>query len=275
MQRPSYNKRLALCGTADRKLLTLWCAAHRQSLNRYAQCTKTRAFFHKFANDNMKHITQDKKVIFIIILLTMTLHTFSQSKNEFFIQGGYSQASQSVNAFNLFQTSFWVQNIHNGYFSTEYYRNINEQSSIGTGIQLVEKGFKNSYDISFPQYTLHQRYFFKLDYLEMPIIYRHKLKYFLFTTGILNSYLIKSAQGSAFIRDYANGKIQDSRGTSYNPNVFKKFDSGLIIRVAWEVRQNIFLNFSFTRGFIRPYIYNSGELNYNEVFLVGLSFKIN
>ncbi len=40
-------------------------------------------------------------------------------------------------------------------------------------------------------------------------------------------------------------------------------------------REKLAFNFSFTRGFLRPYIYNSGELNYNEVFLVGLSYKIN
>lgn len=223
----------------------------------------------------MKLCRQHKIRLLITLLHVTTLQTFSQNRNEYYIQGGYSQAGQSVNVFNLFQTSFWRQNIHNGYFSTEYYRDINRESSVGTGIQLVEKGFKNSYDISFPQYTLHQRYFFKLDYIELPIMYRHKFKFFSFNIGVLNSYLIKSAQGSAFVRNYTNGKIQDSRGTSYNPDVFKKFDIGLILRIGWEVRQNTYFNFSFTRGFTRPYIYNSGELNYNEVFLVGLSYKIN
>jgi hypothetical protein len=218
---------------------------------------------------------RQKKILIITLLLLWTVDSFAQKKNEFFIQGGYSQASQSVNAFNLFQTSYWRQNIHNGYFSTEYYRNINKQSSIGSGIQLVEKGFKISYDLYYSQYTLHQRYFFKLDYLELPIMFRHKIKSFILTAGLLNSYLLKSSQGSAFVRNYTNGKIQDSRGTSYNPDVFKKFDVGLILRAGWKVRDDIFFNFSFTRGFIRPYIYNSGELNYNEVFLVGLSYKIN
>ncbi len=223
----------------------------------------------------MKHITQNKKKMFIIIILTMTLQTFSQNKNEFYTQGGYSQASQSVNTFNLFQTSYWRNNIHNGYFSTEYYRNLSKTSAIGIGAQLVEKGFKNAYNTSTPQLTIYQKYFTKLDYIEMPLMYRQKIKFFFFNVGILNSYLLKSADGSASITQYTNGKTRDFRGTSYNPNSFKKFDSGLIIRVSLRVRENIFFNFSFTRGFIRPYIYNSGEINYNEVFLVGLSYKIN
>jgi hypothetical protein len=222
----------------------------------------------------MKHFRQKKIILVITFLLLLTADNFAQNKNEFFIQEGYSQAGQSVNVFNLFQTSFWRQNIHNGYFSAEYYRDINERSSIGCGIQLIEKGFKNSYYISFFQYTLYQRYFFKFDYVELPIMYRYKIKSFILTGGLLNSYLLKSSQGSAFVRYYTNGKIQDSRGTSYNPYVFKKFDLGLILKVGWKVKNNIFFNFSFTRGFIRPYIYNSGELNYNEVFLTGLSYKI-
>jgi len=33
----AHNTRLALCGTADNKLLTLWCAAQRQARNRCQQ----------------------------------------------------------------------------------------------------------------------------------------------------------------------------------------------------------------------------------------------
>src|SRR6267378_2792012 len=112
----------------------------------------------------MKHCRQHKIRLLIALLLVTDLQAFSQKKNEFYIQGGYSQASQSKSIFNLFQTSFWRQNIHNGYFSTEYYRNIKEKYSIGINAQLVEKGFKNSYTIINQQLTLYQRYFTKFDY---------------------------------------------------------------------------------------------------------------
>ena len=89
------------------------------------------------------------------------------------------------------------------------------------------------------------------------------------------SYLIKSAQGSSYERLYADGKIEYSAGTSYNPKVFNKFDVGLITRLGINIDNKLSFNFSFTRGFLRPYIFNSDELNYNEVFLVGLSYRIN
>lgn len=233
-------------------------------------CKKRILFFKQIMKpliqyNNMKKIT-------IAVLLTFSLHNFSQNKNEFYIQLGYSQASQSPTTFNLFQTSFWNQNIHNAFASVEYYRNVGKLSFIGTGIQLVEKGFKNSYSINFPSY-FSLKYFFRLDYLEIPIMYRQKfkniLKHFSVSAGILNSYLIKSAQGSNTI--FNNN---EHKGTSYNPDVFNKYDVGFMLRLTWEINPNILFNFSFTRGFIRPYIYNSGELNYNEVFLIGLSYKI-
>ncbi|HVA97576.1 MAG TPA: outer membrane beta-barrel protein [Bacteroidia bacterium] len=223
----------------------------------------------------MNQLRQNKISLLVTLLFLITSQVFAQNKNEFYIEVGYSQASQSPTIFNLFKTSFWRENIHNGYFSAEYYRNINAESAVGTGIQLVEKGFKNAYGISTPQLAIYQRYFFKLDYIEMPLVYRKKIASFFFNVGVLNSYLVKSAVGTASITKYANGKIQDFRGTSYEPNSFNKFDIGLIMRIDKEIRRNVFFTFSFMRGLIRPYIYNSGELNYNEVFLVGLKYKIN
>lgn len=79
-----------------------------------------------------------------IILLTLSTQIFAQDKHAFYVQMGYSQASQSTSIFNVFETSFWRQNIHNAFYSIEYYRNLNELSSVGMGVQLVEKGFKNS-----------------------------------------------------------------------------------------------------------------------------------
>lgn len=210
-----------------------------------------------------------------IILLFFGLNIFSQNKNEYFIDAGYSQASQSPLSYSFFQTSYWRQNIHNGFFGIEYYRNINKKNAIGIGLQAVEKGFRIAYVVvSIPQYELDQRYFFKQNYFEMPIMYRYSTKRYFFSVGFLASYLVKSSQGSAFIRRYYNGGIQDSRNTSYNSAEFKKFDAGIIFRIGMELRKNLFATATFTRGFIRPYIYQSGELNYNEVFMFGLSYKL-
>lgn len=163
------------------------------------------------------------KHVLIIILLTLSTQIFAQNKDAFYVQMGYSQASQSPSIFNVFETSFWRQNIHNVFCSIEYYRNLNELSSVGMGVQLVEKGFKNSYSVDFPGSTYHLKYFFKLDYIELPIMYRqkfkNKLQSFSVNAGVVNSFLIKSAQGSASILNNF-----ENRGTSFNPAVFNKFE---------------------------------------------------
>ena len=101
----------------------------------------------------------------IKLLLTLFVSTHSimcgQKKNDFIIQSGYAQASQSLNRLNIFQTSYWSQNIHNAFGNFEYYRNFDKSSSLGLGIQIVEKGFRNDYVSKLPAYELHQRYFFK------------------------------------------------------------------------------------------------------------------
>jgi hypothetical protein len=212
--------------------------------------------------------------LLLIAYILIYSKAYSQQKNEFVIQLGYSQASQSLNQFNLFQTSYWAQNIHNAYGNVEYYKNI-KKSAIGVGLQIVEKGFRADYTIPVGGFQMRQRYFFKFNYLEIPLMYRYTHKRIFFNVGVLSSYLIKSAQGSSTEKRFNDGRIQYSAGTSYNPNVFKKFDLGLIARIGMKITNKLSGNFTFTRGFLRPYIYNSGELNYNEVFLVGLSYTIN
>lgn len=216
-----------------------------------------------------------KLLLLLTLFVSTHLITFGQKKNDFIIQLGYAQASQSLNRLHIFQTSYWSQNMHNAFGNIEYYRNFNKTSSLGLGIQIVEKGFKADYKLKLTGFDLHQRYFFKFNYLEMPLMYRFTHKIFFFNIGVLGSYLIKSAQGSSFERIYPDGSVQYSAGTSYNPKVFKKWDVGIIARLGLNINKKLAFNFSFTRGFLRPYIYNSGELNYNEVFLVGLSYKIN
>lgn len=218
----------------------------------------------------MKNIRQ----LLVIAFLSAHFIICAQKKNEFLVQIGYSQASQSLNRLHIFQTSYWSQNIHNAYGNFEYYRNF-KKSAIGVGIQIVEKGLRMDYTMHLSGFDLRQRYFFKYDYIEIPLMYRFTHKEFFFNVGAIGSYLIKSAQGSSSERTYTDGRVQYSTGTSYNPKVFKKWDVGLIARLGWKVTDKLSFNFSFTRGFLRPYIYNSGELNYNEVFLVGLSYNIN
>lgn len=216
-----------------------------------------------------------KRILFLFFSALLILKMSAQKKNEFIVQLGYAQASQSLKQFNLFQTSYWRQNIHNAFGNVEYYRNI-KKSAIGVGVQIVEKGFRADYTIpNTSGIQMRQRYFFKFNYLEVPLMYRYTHKRIFFNVGVICSYLIKSGQGSSTEKHFTDGRVQYSTGTSYNPKVFKKFDAGVIARIGMKINNRLSGNLTFTRGFLRPYIYNSGELNYNEVFLVGLSYTIN
>lgn len=224
-----------------------------------------------------------KKIIAFIFLFNSTI-CFAQNKNEFNVQLGYSQACQVGGTYPI---SNWKQNIHNGFVNLEYYRNINNKSAIGIGVQMVEKGFRNAYTLPEPTYNYNVAYFFKMDYVEFPLMYRHTFKIhdvsrhfimtgyrkFYFTTGAITSYLVKSGQGTHISNDYGNGKIQQNIGSSYTPLNYNKIDVGVMLRIGCEIRKNIILNFSYTQGLIKPYVYPSGELNYNGVFLVGLSYN--
>ena len=203
----------------------------------------------------------------------MCLNSFAQ-RNEWQIQIGYSQASQSKDIANIFQTSFWNQNIHSAFMGAEYYCNFDTSNAFGVGAQVVEKGFKNSYAMDYGTYVYDLQYFFKQTYFELPLLYRFKLwKFYSISVGGFGDFLVRTAQGSSWKRIYDNGAIQDYRSTSWNPNVFRRYDAGIMLRASAQLAKSLFGNFTFTRGFIRPYKYNSGEVNYNEVFMVGLSYK--
>lgn len=220
-----------------------------------------------------------KKTLCFFLCVLFGASLYSQRKNEFHLSLGYSQAAQTLKPF--INISNWDQNIKNGFGGFEYYYNFNPYNSIGIGLQEVEKGFKNSYTTESPGYTSTLDYFFKFNYIEMPVMWRHtnKTKFFekklFYSLGVVGSYLIKSAVGNQTMNDYHDGRIMYLKGTSYQPKSFKKFDVGILVRVGTEFYNNCYFHITATQGFLRPYIYNSGELNYNTCFFVGLTYNFN
>jgi len=85
--------------------------------------------------------------------------------------------------------------------------------------------------------------------------------------------LFYASQGAASKRIYPDGSTIESRGTSpATPHVFKH-DLGLGFRLAYLLRKDLKVTTTVTRGFVRPYKYASGELNYNFAFMLGLSYN--
>lgn len=244
---------------------------------------RTKISFSCFLFGNPKYISLAliymKNTVCFFLCVLFCGSFYSQRKNEFHLSLGYSQAAQTLNPF--INISNWNQNIKNVFGGVEYYHNFNSESALGIGLQTTEKGFKNSYSVEFPGYTSTLDYFFRLNYIEMPVMYRHTFKKpfytrkIFFNIGGVGSYLIKSAQGNQTKKDYHDGRISYAKGSSYNPKVFKKVDVGLLARVGYEFYHNCNVHFTFTQSFLRPYIYNSGELNYQTCFFIGLTYNFN
>lgn len=222
----------------------------------------------------MKLHHMKNKLLLQLVLILFSIKLNCQSKNDFIVQLGYSQASQSPNAYNVFLTSYWDQNIHNGFFNFEYYRNLKNKNSIGVGVQIVEKGFQNNYTFQYPSYDYNVRYTYSNNYIECLLSYRKSFKKFFFNTGVVFSYLLFSSKASSTKRTYPNGDVTEFRGSNIDTYSNKRYDVGVLLRFGYQIKNRINLNLTFTRGFIRPYIYPSGELNYNEVFMFGISYNL-
>ncbi|MFA6925010.1 MAG: outer membrane beta-barrel protein [Bacteroidales bacterium] len=218
-----------------------------------------------------------KITIYLILIFIFISSLCSQNKNELYIHLGYSQASQSPKIYSFYQTSYWRQNIHNEFVGAEYFRKIKNNSYIGIGFQIVEKGFKNKFKINLYNnlniIVEEINYYNKYEYLEFPFLYKCNIKNSFLCLGILNSILLNCMEGLGFTDTYTNGSIKEIKGTISRPELYRKFDIGMLARIGTQIKKDLFLDISFTRGFRRVFIYNSDELNYNEVFMVGLNYK--
>ena len=210
-------------------------------------------------------------LIFIFLFVCTNVYYSQSKKNEFCIHSGYSQAAQS-GLQQTYHLSPWRNNIHNMFFVVEYYRCFQE-ASLGIGINYVEKGFKNDYTFNYPSYANNIRLFYSFNYIEVPLILRFKFKKLDYSFMAFYANLFYASQGAATKRIYPDGSTIESRGTSpATPHVFKH-DLGLGLRLAYLLRKDLKATASMTRGFVRPYKYPSGELNFNTVFMFGLSYN--
>jgi len=216
-----------------------------------------------------------KTILVYTFLFYASLKLTCQSKNEYHLHLGYSQASQSPTLYNIFLTSYWDQNIHNGYINFEYFRNLKNNNAIGCGLQIVEKGFQNNYTNVYSGYTYNVRYTYSNNYIECPLIYRKTYNQFFISTGCVLSYLLSSSKSSATKKSLSTGPFSEYRGSNIDTHSNNRIDIGFLLRVGYKLKNNFYINLSMVRGFIRPYKYPSGELNFNEVFMFGFSYNLN
>jgi hypothetical protein len=210
-------------------------------------------------------------LIFLGLFVCSNFCNSQTKKNEFCVHTGYSQAAQS----GLQQTYFlspWRNNIHNMFFGIEYYRCF-EEASLGIAVNYVEKGFKNDYTFNYPSYSNNIRLFYSFNYIEVPLILRFKFRKLDYSFMAFYANLFYASQGSATTRLYPDGTTIESRGTSPATLHVYKHDIGLGLRLAYLLRKDLKATATMTRGFVRPYKYASGELNFNMVFMFGLSYN--
>ncbi len=209
----------------------------------------------------------------VLTFLSYSIELKSQiRKNELFFVTGYSQSCQlKYNDKN--NLSYWRNNIHNIFFGTEYYRNL-KKVSIGVGLNLVEKGLKNEYTQDYYGYKYTVGYFYSLNFIESPIYLRINRKKFDLAFNMYNSFLFNASQGALRRREYADGTIIETKGTTKADKIFKKYEFGLGAKLCYKLNKILKISFSGSTSLRRLYIYPSGELNYNTTFLIGINYNI-
>ncbi|HWY11829.1 MAG TPA: outer membrane beta-barrel protein [Bacteroidia bacterium] len=210
---------------------------------------------------------------FLLIFFTVSFsNSFCQKKNELNIIGGYSQAGQSS---DQFVTSYWRQNVHSAFIGLEYNYNITKKSAIGFGVEFVEKGFRQWYGKNLWGTPYFTSYFYSYNYLELPLYYRYTFKKWYFKVGAYGAYMVSSAQGALHTFDNGNGVLSENRGVNDNLINVRRFDVGMVLGFGYKITPRLKAFGTFTRGFIRPYKYDSQELIFNECFMFGFSYTFN
>jgi hypothetical protein len=120
-------------------------------------------------------------------------------------------------------------------------RPISERSSFQLEMSFIQKGSRQNVD---PNSDNPSSYLMRLNYLEMPILYRKKIKNrFWFDSGVSFGYLIKSSE-------YEDGYLFETQGLPE----FKKYEIAGIVGLNYNINENLHFCFRFSYSIlsIRP-----------------------
>lgn len=248
-----------------------------------------------FGNKNFKSIL-------ILVGIIFSIPVSSQEKKwDFNFNIGYSQATQSYDKF--FQINPWKKNIHNLYVGLDVQYHLTPKWSILLSMLLIEHGYRNEYLLVFDDIDsthqniqhikVHHKFYYSLNYLDIPILVEYKWKKAEFATGIYAGYTL------GFTRyTYMHTEIYKSTGSLYSFNqsdllylgvsrgrpgepfnlLGASYDFGVVLSIGYKITKDLSFKFTCLRGLKNSFNYKEGSysygLGYNVAFLFGLNYTL-
>jgi hypothetical protein len=214
-----------------------------------------------------------KNILTLILIIISYLASHAQSSwANFAFDIGYSQSAQMKKAYSFDNITYWNQNIQSAYFGFDYSDTLSKHWGWQAGLRFTQRGFKTKYTNRLDTLTVYTSYQYNLNYIDIPLNINYKIgKIFSIKLGAVPSFLLNSNFRFSQIQEtpalYSNYKY------AVASDRFKTFDIG--INLGFDIRINRYFDFEFnaTRGLIKPDKWNGNEINYQQMFLVGLRYR--
>ena len=201
------------------------------------------------------------------------------------IFSGYSISSQITNSITSFSSLHDANNIHSYFIGMSSITKINKHLSLEVGLQQIEKGFKFEADnTQMPSRKVSNivRYSYRLNYLELPISASYQYQSFSVGFGGVISYLYDAGRTYYDITYISgtgsNSVLPSSSNTKINDERFKKWDTGIISYVQYQLNQHIGFRAQVQKHFnaIDNLItdINYSDIKRNHVYLLGIYLNL-
>lgn len=216
-----------------------------------------------------------KRITFyILILLTQTC--FSQEVlNRFSVKTGYSISVTQWGVSPFAEIRRWDRSIGCVFFNLQYSQPI-KKNELNIGLQLIEKGFRTQYSFAFPNSSTNAAYQIRLNYIELPVNYVHRIGKYNIIFGAVLSYLYENNyRFEETDVNIGNPTIVFASNYSYteNWNRYNKWDFGVNIGMSYRLHKNFDAEFTIQKHFIDVDTWQQRDLDCNLSFLLGLRYR--
>jgi opacity protein-like surface antigen len=217
-----------------------------------------------------------RKILFFTGLSVFFFTAFSQEKE-------VEQSFRPVFMAGLV-TSQVDGDTYDGYHKIGYYfglginRQLTKRTELEFGITFLQKGARKNYalDSASRNNPNNQFYLIRLNYVEVPLVFRFTYKKFKFEGGAAFAYLIK------------NPPHEESQNGYYSDKQIKNFDYSYILGLGYKLKPNVLINLRYEYSFVPfrdyyqstagiyhgqfPYsLFNTGL--YNNLFTLSYNYK--
>lgn len=218
----------------------------------------------------------------VLIIIGLTIGNFSYGgkiPDRILIKTGasYSLTQLDISPFSEFRR-WYDRGIGSPFLCIEYAQPI-KTNELTFGIQIIQKGFKtNLKPPSSPSFEYEQSYQYLLDYIEMPINYRHHYDKYSLSLGIIASYLYDDTyrfSESQILKNLNPPKYNNiSFASQYpHPERYREWDFGINLGVSRKLTNSLDLEFTYQKHLIRVDKRVTADLAYNVCFLIGFRYR--